>query len=617
MSDSHILQANLRFLIGDNDISLAAQASTGQGLWLVKDSLRITREYNAQVTAEFTIADNKTTHVKFGRGERVRITNTLPEHPDILPEVLFCGFVTKSVEKCVSPKTDPTIVEHKVTCVSMRYLADKRLVSGAWLARTWNATGGKDKKGVSRPRYIWEVVYDVWNAMLRNSDGPPPVVNEDVQEQAIGGPNGSEAERVNGIPADRVTEFEPYDISIGEFFDRIAKEHDCVWFIEARMVTAPDTFVRKLHFYKRSEVALYPAFTLTRNRAITDSIAVTRGTESYRNVQVVRGAYAEQGKVVMTDTLVVGDDRRNIKLGTWLSPDYNPPLKDTVEEMISVEIGHMKGNVFVRHGKPCDVFPRGATFEDGYVPSQPHFFFQRGSNMLVAEYTDPKTGLPLEKDLPLGLTVRATYKAEALIRSRQVNQTSITAQAARELSSGRVEVCEVDESLKNQARVASLAANRLAKGTLESIQVDFETWNHHVMQAGHTIQIDLPEHGINNQTYIINRATLRVSDNVIYQTLTCSSGPPLPRWQAAFVGSGNNGGGAVNLIAGSSTGGSITINHPSITPTPYPTPFSDDVVLMGTALGDTFWGRIIGDNDGHLVRNNLAELVYTIPEAGA
>jgi hypothetical protein len=610
MSESHILQANISFLVGENDISLAAQDSSGQGLWLVKDTLRITREYNAQVTAEFTIADNLATHVKFGRGERVRITNTLPEHPDIDPEVLFCGFVSKSVEKCVSPKTNPTIIEHKVTCVSLRYLADKRLVSGAWLARTWNPTGAKDKKGVSRPRYIWEVVYDIWNNMLR--------AEEDVLEQAIGGPNGSEVERTTGIPDDRVTEFEPYDISIGEFFDRIAKEHDCVWFIEARLVTAPDTFKRKLHFYKRSTVALSPAFTLTRNRAITDTVEVTRGTESYRNVQVVRGAYAEQGKVVMTDTLVVGDDRRNIKLGTWNSPDYNPPLKDTVEEMISVEIGHMKNGVFKRnpHGL-CDVFPRGATFEDGYVPSQPHFFFQRGSNVLTASYTDPKTGLPLEKDLPLGLVVQATYKAEKLVRSRLVNDTAITAQALREMSSGRVEVCEVDESLKNQARVASLAKNRLAKGALESIQVSFETWNHHVMQAAHTIQVDLPEHGINNQTYIINRAVLRVSNNVIFQTLTCSSGPPLPRWQAAFVGSGSNGGGAVNLISGSSTGGAITINRPSITPTPYPTPFADDVVLMGTALGDTFWGRIIGDNDGHLVRNNLGELVYTIPEAGA
>lgn len=399
----------------------------GVAVSVIAGSLEITDEIEARSTASFTVLDEAGT-ASYEQNEYVEIYDGAT--------LVYAGFIDNSTERKLPGSS---VLLHEIVCKDMHYLADKRIIAEGYANQT--------------AAYI---VNDIITQYLDDEGVTAGTIQT--------GPTVIEA-IFNYIP-------------ITQALDSLAEKAGFIWYID---------YDKALYFMARSTVTA--PFTLTGDKALSNSVRVTHHNPQYRNTQYVRG-----GKDI-TDELTesrIGD-------GVLTAFTMNFPLAKV--PTITLNAGAQTVGI------------RG-------IDTGKDWYWSKGSNIISQD--DAGTIL-VSTD-----TLTVVYYGEFDVIVKTLNEAEITRLQTLETSSGLVEDVASETNSTTREAAFEIANAKLERFASVGTKVKFRTIESGLF-AGQLLTINLPEHDIDDD-FLIESVVTREQQNTLFYDVIATKGTQYVSW---------------------------------------------------------------------------------------
>ncbi len=286
------------------------------------------------------------------------------------------------------------------------------------------------------------------------------------------------------IPEVHVSEAVFNYVSAAEVFERMAERTGCNWWIDAD---------KRLHFIEREE---YKApWNITPKSPVRD-IRVNRNREEYRNKQYVKGGKAETEE--RTERFRGDGETRTFTLGFPLAK----------EPIVKV------------NGQLQTVGVRG-------VDEGKQWYWAQGEKTLTQ---DNNEYILIENDI-LEVTYQGLFDVVVIVPK----EDEIENRKAIEGGTGIYEQVETADELTTLNGILDLAVDKLRKFAKTQKTISFLTFRAG-LRPGQIIKVDLPEHKIHDEEFLITHTTFAdVDGSGIYSwSVEAVSGEALGGWTQFF-----------------------------------------------------------------------------------
>lgn len=441
--------------------------SSATGAWaerdVLVDQLQITDAVNERSTATVVLRDPSGT-LLFERGYGVKIEND--------GTVLFAGFVEGASESRMGPDGYRT---HTLACTDNHWLADKRVLVGAWT----DTTAG-------------DIVRDM--------------VTDTLSDEGVGIGDVRDGASLRAFTANYRT--------VADVISDLAVRSGYWWRIDAN---------RLLHFAPPSAfIALYAGDgsvlagddavlagasgetgatgTVDGNDVLADTLQVARHAGGYRNQQWIRGGYDRT------------DPQAEVFAGDGVRRTFTVAFP--VSDQPSVEVDRGAGYA------PETVGVAG--FDQGTR----QWYFSHRSHTITQDPADA----PLEADDRL----RVTYVGEFSVITRAAEASEVERVQQLDGGSGIVDHVLDDKTMTTREAALERSAQLLAYYARPAATVRFAT-HRTDLQPGQLVQVQLPEAHLDGDEALVTTVEWYTISGTLRAVVTLSIGPAEGSWAQFFL----------------------------------------------------------------------------------